>query len=341
MNNRVLQLDLMRVVAILFILLYHLPGYSFDYFNLTNMGINIDSSILREFSRYFGLSLFIFVSGHLANLNGRTFSDLHDIRKFVVRKVIRIFPLYYIALIEFYRLYDINEPLRVLAHMLGLQLILASPLVKPAPTLWFIGLILIYYATYILVRADKVNARIKALVLLSFPMIVFTINKTFGVMDLRIVLYYGIFLLGLYSARNDVFKRISWAQTSMMALVFAFIVMVSHDFTFTKDPFSSIGAFFMINLLMFLFINFCYKGCLALAKIIKPTRLIEVISHSSFCMFLFHRPVWSSMHDYLSKTVIIESHVMMALILALVGIPAIIILSYSIQRLYDKTVALR
>jgi peptidoglycan/LPS O-acetylase OafA/YrhL len=44
-------------------------------------------------------------------------------------------------------------------------------------------------------------------------------------------------------------------------------------------------------------------------------------------MFLFHRPVWSSMHKVLSQTPVMESQALMAAIMAFVGIPAIIAIS--------------
>jgi hypothetical protein len=331
----------MRSIAILIILIYHLPGYSLNFYDLNTIGIGIDFSIFRELSKYFGLALFVFISGHLSNLKERDFTDTHAVKNYMSRKIIKIFPLYYFALILFSYLYDIKEPLRVTTHILGLQLIFASQLVKPTLTLWFIGLILIYYAIYIFINAERISDFTKILVLALFPLTVVAVNEMFGVMDLRIVLYYGIFLLGLYSGKHDIFKEISWAQLVIVALGFTVFIVMRDNYTFATDPFSSLSSFLIINVLMVLFISFTYKSSLFFSDRIKIKRLVEIVSYSSFCMFLFHRPVWLWMHDTLGKMQIVESKVMMAIILAIIGIPAIVTLSYSIQHLYDRIVSVR
>jgi len=337
-KHRILHFDLMRSIAILIILIYHLPGYTLNFYDLNTIGIGIDLSIFREFSKYFGLGLFIFISGYLSNLKGRGFADTRAIKRYVSRKIVKIFPLYYLALVLFSYFYDVKEPLRVTTHILGLQLIFASEFVKPAPTLWFIGLILIYYVIYLFVKAEKVDDFTKVLVLALFPFAVVAANKMFGVMDLRIVLYYGIFLLGLYSGRHDIFKNISWAQLGIAALSFTALILVRDNYAFATNPFSSLDSFLIINVLMVLFVSFVYKSCLFFPDETKLKRLVETVSYSSFCMFLFHRPVWSWMHDVLGSTRIVESEGMMAIILTVIGIPVIIGISYSVQRLYDKIV---
>lgn len=337
MKNRIIHFDLMRSIAIIIILIYHLPGYSFNFYDLNMIGINIDSSVLRELSKYFGLGLFIFISGYLSNLKGRSFSGVHTIKEYALSKIVKIFPLYYLALIAFYYIYDIKEPMRVAVHILGLQLVFTSQLIQPAPTLWFIGLIVIYYATYIFVRAEKVDALIKVLVLTLFPIIVLAVNRVFHLMDLRIVLYYGIFLLGLYSARHDIFRKISWAQTIIAMVVFTGFLIIYGDYAFATNPLSTLSSYFIVNVLMFLFIDLAYKSCLFFSERIKLKRLVEIISYSSFCMFLFHRPVWSLMHDVLSG-MHLENEGIMAMILLAIGIPIIVAISYSVQRLYDKIV---
>lgn len=339
MKYRVLHFDLMRSVAILTILIYHLPGYSLNFYDLNMVGIDIDLSIFRELSKYFGLGLFIFISGYLANFKGRNFEDAHAIKAYVSQKIIKIFPLYYVALILFSYFYDLKEPLRVTTHILGLQLIFASELAEPMLTLWFIGLILIYYAIYIFIKSEKIDYFTKVLGLAIFPLVVVAAHEMFDVMDLRIVLYYGIFLFGLYAGGRDIFKKISWARLVIAALSFAVFILARGNNAFAVDPFSSLSSFLIINVLMVLFISFAYKGCLFFSDRIKLKRLVEVISYSSFCMFLFHRPVWSWMHDILGSMRIVENEGMMAIILTVIGIPAIIAFSYSVQHMYDRIVS--
>jgi hypothetical protein len=125
------------------------------------------------------------------------------------------------------------------------------------------------------------------LALALFPLIVVAAHEMFDVMDLRIVLYYGIFLFGLYSGGHDVFKKISWTQLVIAALLFTVFIMVRDDYTFAVDPFSSLTSFLITNVLMLLFISFTYKSSLFFSDRIKLKRLVEIVSYSSFCMFLF------------------------------------------------------
>lgn len=337
-KNRILQFDLMRSLAIFIILIYHLPGYSYNFFSLGFIGIKTDPAVLREFTRYFGLGLFIFLSGYLANLKQRSFADSSEIKKFIKRKLLRIVPPYYLALIMFCYVYEISEPLNIAAHFLGLQLILASQFIRPAPTLWFIGLILVYYATYIFAKAEKFNDKVKLVVLVLLPIAIFALNTALNVMDLRIVLYYGIFVLGLYSGKRDIYKSINSFHMVVATLVFIVIMLIHNDYTFLTNPFYTLGSFVIVNVFMFIITGLTYKGCMHFSKNIKHKHIkwVEVISYSSFCMFLFHRLVWSIMVDILDVAPITLNEHAVALILATIGIPIIIFLSYSVQRLYDR-----
>ncbi len=337
-RRRTIHFDLMRAIAILSVLIYHLPGYSFNFFDLNWAGIEIDPSVLRESTKYFGLGLFVFISGYLSNLKERNFSDTEAVKRYVSRKLIKLLPLYYLALIAFFYIYDVNEPLRVAIHVLGLQLLFASEQIKPSVTLWFVGLLLIYYAIYMFVRAERVSDVSKLAVLVLFPVVVYLMNQFFDIMDLRIVLYYGIFLLGLYSARFDLLNRMSWIQMIVAVFLFTGFLVVRGNYEFATRPFSSLISFGIVNALMFFFICFTHKVCLLLANKKKIGRLTEVVSYSSFGMFLFHRPVWSLMHKALIQIPVMKSQDLMAVAMAFVGIPAIIAITYWLQRLYDSVI---
>ncbi len=101
MKNKLVVLDWMRAVAILVILFHHLPGYTFNYYNLNNFGTPLDLSIINVFNRYIGLSLFVFTSGYLLNLRKNHSFGLDETKKFIFKRWIRIFPLYLIALVAF------------------------------------------------------------------------------------------------------------------------------------------------------------------------------------------------------------------------------------------------
>ncbi len=73
-RQRLEELDIMRGLAILIILFHHLPDYGFNFFDLRNFGIGLDLSFLNGLNTYFGLGLFIYVSGVLLQHNYRGLS---------------------------------------------------------------------------------------------------------------------------------------------------------------------------------------------------------------------------------------------------------------------------
>ena len=153
MESRLKEFDLMRTLAIFIILIHHLPGHSFNFYNFTVVGTNYDMSWLNQLNRYFGLGIFIFISGYLINRKRKSIKNWSDINRFVVNRYIRIIPLYILAYIIFITIFRnmINniDIVSIIIHLLGLQIIFASKYCDPVMTLWFVGLIISYYFVFV------------------------------------------------------------------------------------------------------------------------------------------------------------------------------------------------
>ncbi|MFZ3136294.1 MAG: acyltransferase family protein [Thermodesulfovibrionales bacterium] len=146
------EFNVMRSAAILFILFHHLPDYSFNYFDMKFIGINCDLTYLRDLYKYFGLGIFVYISGYLLNHNYVDLSSWKNIITFVRNKTIRIIPLYLLALLLYIKLYVKLNLISFFAHVMGLQIILSSPLIDPMITLWYVGLIMAYYAVFVIIN---------------------------------------------------------------------------------------------------------------------------------------------------------------------------------------------
>jgi hypothetical protein len=91
------------------------------------------------------------------------------------------------------------------------------------------------------------------------------------------------------------------------------------------------GDFIAKNLVILLLVFIAF----AFAKLIIRTHryvFLQKIAYASYCMYLFHRPVWWLMVDiYNPGNVEVK-----ALYLALLGIPLTIFFSYYLQKFYDR-----
>lgn len=341
MNKRLVVLDWMRALAILIILFHHLPGYTFNYYNLNNFGIPLDLSILNVFNRYTGLSLFVFTSGYLLNSRRNHAYEFTDIKKFVFRRWIRIFPLYMLALGAFIVLYDISQPTSIFAHLFGLQLLVASPDLKPAPTLWFIGLILAYYSIFLVWKAKSISQYMKIFVIISFPVLVLALNVIWQITDFRLLLYYAIFWFGIYCGTSGILDRSPKLLSAASILIILLLLQLMHltGYEAIKEPDDSLASFLTINFWMMGFVVFSYYVLRYLPDRGLTFGIVEKIAYASYCMYLFHRPVWSLVGKVIEQGVSPNNEFLFSFLLIVISLPALFILCSKIQQSYDQRVA--
>jgi peptidoglycan/LPS O-acetylase OafA/YrhL len=110
MKTRMFHLDLIRALAILIIVIFiHMPFFLKDTnaystlqqeISLPTFQVNLSMiQIFGFYLSYFGLSLFIFISGYSIYMNNHYFKSSEDIFNFWRKRAIRIFPLFWIAFI--------------------------------------------------------------------------------------------------------------------------------------------------------------------------------------------------------------------------------------------------
>jgi len=340
MNNRLISFDLMRCVAIFIILFHHLPSYLYDAYNIAFIERDID--LLHHFyelNRYLGLGLFTFLTGYLLNRKKERFKNPESAFKFLKKKIIRIFPLYYLALIAFIYIYQLFSPLTIAIHLVGLQLLFASPTFQPIITLWFIGLIFIYYCLFIAINYQNLSKFYRILIIILFPLIIGILRMGFKITDFRLILYYGVFMFGIFCAEVNFFEQHLWHKISFLIpilfiLVFSINFKVETEYGLTKI---NLGlSYLLINLLELFFILFIYKISHLIPINHLSRKLIELISYCSYCMFLFHRPLWFVIKNILQQTLEIHNFYLMTALLVILGIPILVVGSYYLQNFYDK-----
>lgn len=339
MKDRFLLFDLIRVLAIFIILFHHLPIYCFNFYNLKNFGINIDLSAWNELNKNLGLSLFIFMSGYLINVKKISFLDWNTIGTFLYKRIIRIFPMYYVALILFCYIFNITEPLRIIIHIFGLQSLLLSKHLPSLPTLWFVGTILVYYFIFIIYKAEKISKIYRLLAIVTFPFIVFFVSTSLHFMDYRISLYYWTFIFGIYCAESNILEN-PWFTKSTLIINTVFLCIVISCFflekTYGIDYFGLRKSYIILNILMFSFILSVYSICNTITKILKSSQAVQTIAYASYGMYLFHRPIWFFLRKIVQEGMGINNQYILLTTEIFIGIPIIFVFAYLVQSFYER-----
>jgi len=344
MKNRVIEFDIVRSLAIFLILFHHLPQHSFNFYVFHLKGHLFDLSFIFWEEFYFGVGLFVFMSGYLLSKANPSFERWGDIKQFILGRYIRLFPLYIIALVLFIALDgDLRGSVSIctfLLNVLGLEIAFGSNDCPPLLTLWFVGLILSYY--YVFIFLEKFGRSV-----IRFITLVFTIEfiglllRKIGLMDERFLFFFGLFVAGMVGAKYKLIEKIKLSHVIFVSPLFAILVYVLVVFIHRREfpsYFSVIGMSDLIvrNLIILWQVLFVF----ALARVILRTGrhvVFQKVAYASYGIYLFHRPVWWLMVNMYNPA----NWIIKTVYLALFGIPLTMVVSFYLQKLYDKYFKMR
>ena len=147
---------------------------------------------------------FVFVSGFglYLNPNNRNFNTAKKLLTFLKKRFLRIFPIYWIAIVLFIIFvgYLNIDPLYLLFHFLGMQILVTPYFGPPMLTLWFIGIIVIFYLIYIVLKSlGSIKLIIPASI--GIPFFFVFLRGFFGLVEYRFLYYYFIFITGIVTAQ--------------------------------------------------------------------------------------------------------------------------------------------
>ncbi|MGP1383836.1 MAG: acyltransferase family protein [Thainema sp.] len=342
MKKRLVVLDWMRALAILVILFHHLPGYTFNYYDLNNFGVPLDLSLLNVFNRYIGLSLFVFTSGYLLNSRKNHSFDLAEAKKFILKRWIRIFPLYLVAFAAFIILYEIFNPTSILVHLFGLQLLVESPNFRPIRTLWFIGLIVAYYSIF-MVWKSALSQNVKLCIITGFPILIFTLNAIWQATDFRLLLYYGVFWYGMYCGASKILDKSPKSFSIIFFLILLFITLLMNltGYASIRNPDASLLNLLRVNIWMICFVTFSYYALRYLPEEGLSFFLFEKVAYASYCIYLFHRPVLSVASKIIEKAIPGDNLFIFSSVMIVTTLPVMFVICQKIQQLYDRQITPR
>ena len=302
-------LDGLRGIAILLVVFYHNFGF-IDYF----------------FFGWLGVDLFFVLSGFLiTDILLRTLNDKHYLRNFYVRRVLRIFPLYYLCLVFFLIIVPaFNIPLDVqyyvdnqvwlwtylqnwpyifidagstntLHHLWSLaveeQFYLIWPLIillmpHPRRLLLFISLVLVSVFVF---RLWLWNYQVEELAYFNL----YTFSRIDGICV-------GCMIALIQRIDNTFLKRNTWAIVLVFAVLnFAFyFINRSYQFDF---PYLALVGFTTFAMMFGLLVNEGVSRDTKVVNFLFDVPILKFFGRISYGLYIFHWPVYLLLRPVLLK----------------------------------------
>jgi hypothetical protein len=327
-----------------------------------------------------GSMVFLSGFGLFLNKDNRNIDSRGKLISFLKKRFLRIFPLYWVAIplfIVFVGYIDIDS-LYLLAHIFGMQIIVAPEFGPPMLTLWFIGIIVVYYLIFLLL---SYLGSLKKIIPGAFAVLLFFVylNIMFGLVEYRFFYYYLFFIAGiviakLYSSQlfsrvkeefNKRNKLIPLVLVGSLSVLFFFIYQILAEFVynFLVSEYGSFHVSFIldmnpgfiesailviqINLIIMSYIIFTvslFYLFIHFFKLIFPKLRLDLlfskIAYSTYCVYLFHRIFLIFYAAILTYGFNIDTFDRENVYLLYLFVPFIFFFSYLIQKGYDTIVKL-
>jgi len=374
------ELDILRIIACLIvIILIHIPNnYAYTFY--------IDLSqytgyILHTLGISVAMGSFVFISGFSLYLSesNRKLNSKDKIKNFLKKRFLRIFPLYWLALIIYLLIFpDTGRTVFFgIAHVFGLQMIFAPIGGNPIWTIWFIGIIFIYYLIFMLLSyLDSLKKIIPASILIQAVFV--TLNLLFDIVEYRFFQYYNLFILGIIMAKIYTSPQFTKVKESLiqknknlphiiiclMALISIPLYFVLARYCYTsflsnfgtrylfqiveRQPgyFEVASAFLLrqLNIVLFLIgiLSLLYLVMKILHKIFKKekiNKIISVVAYSTFGAYLFHRPIIILLSAIVTGIFNVNMYARENFYIVLLFVPIIFLFSYGLQKTSDRAIA--
>lgn len=361
---RVVEFDILRAVAIIAIVVSHLPfflptqGYGPGFARLSSCGV----------------ALFFFISGYVLHLNHPSFPQRNSLADFYKKRVLRLFPLYWLALLIMFVI-TASVTLRIaLVTVLGLQGFLSPRFgADLMGYFWFVGVIVVYYTIYPLITAlasdtlklpAPMDANVfKFALMLIVPLLILLAARgaLFLIAD-NVFAFYLIFVLGvavskynilgryglLTNNRTRLLKYVAVAAVSMTALLFVYPLLqhpsanVSTVSGFARNS----GVLIVDNVLWLLFVLlvFCLVRIIVVSssKASRPLshaiwyRGLLVISFSTYAIYLFFGLILSQFMSALMGAQLTALEI--DIIQIFIGLPTVVLIAYLLQSTQNEIV---
>ncbi len=325
----------------------------------------------------FGLWLFVFVSGFSLQLRYGQICTSDGVKSFFKKRIIRIYPLYIVAVVSYLLAFEtfavytstvypqINpSSADIIITIFGGQILLAPRFTTPF-ALWFVGLILMYYLLYPALSFFSSNYRTLLLVAFALLACCIAIRLVFDVIEERFFLWYGVFVAGIVAAQLNLLgcnsnRRVVFAH--LVGLFFITTVPIFVHLEIARPNYYNYSSYALllnntaltvyvlavllsVSALSFVFLTFCATRALNGASANQSkwgsaaSALVVLLAYSAYAIYLFHVQILSLVAAATVNSLGAGGAPAELLIVVAFGLPAVLAVSYVLQRTYDVVIA--
>jgi len=292
-SPHLLYLDFIRVIAIIFVVIYHLV-YHLNEFKFWPVAIYYINGI--NLGEDIGVSLFIFLSGMvLTYQNKNSFWNLNSLKRFYVKRLLRIWPLYILINTSVLAIFLIFGSQKLTFDPWGWSLTISGTggylssfkVVNHWQYVgaWYLGFIIIMYLLFPALLSIYKKLRLKFIVIcLAISIIsslILTGNNWFRFFTIRgMEFIWGIFFASLLQDNNN--------RTYLNIFLFSSLVFLIS--TFFPVNFPPIHIIKLLTIDLF-FLSMAYLFCKKFSKKSSTATLIVFSAQISYAVFLIHHVV--------------------------------------------------
>lgn len=328
-NDITCFIDFCNFLFIVIVIFLHLPGYTFDYFYiLSKFQINI-------FLQKFAVGGFLFLSGLKLSLFKHHVSYL----LFFKNRFYKIYILYFLSLnLSYFTSYpylnnqEFPSFLNYIKHVFLLQAVFPELFGHNFHTLWFVSVIFICYILYLIYNKilNKIYLFVICQIIFFFIFLLIhliTYEESYKLFFGDFPLYLTFFSFGMLFSNSIIVKIFEKYSVYMVVFcipalfIFLNFVYVNNFFELCIYSFlvlcSNIGLYSII-IEYFHYFPFCNNN------------ILKIVSHSSFSIFLFHRPILTIFDNFYSDRSFYQW-----LYIVCFGLPIMFFISFWLQCVYD------
>lgn len=288
-------------MAVLLILVGHLTSY---------LEIAVPSSVVT-YLQLLGLGTFTFLSGFLV-FSRNPICSYHDFLRFYKKRIVRIYPLYLVAVAIFYCFFWINpqditpaiSTQWLIVNILGLQLVFlqtANPPYVNFSILWYIGLLLMLYFTYPFIAYFSKRMPVFAISTLIF-LVFIMLRVLFDIIEIRFFAFYFVFVSGLLLCKyhnGAVYQRRNQLLFAIAATAFAASIILHasfHSYYISEQalasPVMASGLLVVLNVIMISFGILMLYLASFMSRYLGPAikKVFFMCAIGSYAVYLFQVP---------------------------------------------------